>query len=325
MKFFKSKILILGVIFLCFQAVKSQDLLSQNELEKFLDKAEAESQKYARIFKNLSAIEIKTKLYYKASGDLDEKRIIKSLFIVYESPDGKRSQEYRNVLEFNSKNVARDEKETEKFFAKLARIDSGQEESKKLFKESTRFDGRSVSWGVTLAQSRPFKPSLRRFFNFKILGKEKIENRDVWVVEYEQIKPTPLIVANPTQEERKLLSGEQTEYSTVISDKFRPTNPLMRGKLWLDVQTARIWRNDFKINLHPANSSKSIISVEIFNEYQPSDFDIFVPKKFMVRSYKIKGESDKDLTITKDVESFYEYSKFNEFKTEVTDYQTKNN
>lgn len=324
MKNLGAKILTIALIFLCFQASKSQPTLSQAELEKFLDKAEAESQKYTKVFKNLSAIETKTKLYYKPNGDLDEKRLIKSLFIVYESGDGKRSQEYRNVLEFNGRNVERDVKATEKFFAKLAEIGSGQEEFNKIFKESMRFDGKSVSWGMTLFQSRPFQTSLRPFFNFKVIGKEEIENRDVWIIEYRQIRATPLIVANPTNEERKRFDGRQTEYSADLSDKFTPTNPLMSGKIWLDAETARIWRNDFRINLYPANLAKSVVSVEISNEYQPSDFDIFVPRKITVRSYKIKGKSDKDLLITKDVESVYEFSKFSEYKTETKEYKIEN-
>jgi hypothetical protein len=321
MKTFKTKLLIAGMIFLCFQTIKSQNLLSQVELESFLDKAELQSQKYTKVFKNLSAIETKTKFYYKTNGALDEKRFIKSLFIVYESSDGKRSQEYRNVLEFNGKNVSRDERETEKFFAKLAEVDSAQEEFNRILKESMRFDGKSVSWGLTLFQNRPFTKALRPFFNFKVVGKEKIENHETLVIEYEQTKTTPLIIANPTDEEKKLMKGEQIEYSTNISDKFRPTNPLLNGKIWLDAETAQIWRNELKTNLHPANLTKPIVSIEIYNEYQQSDFEILVPKNFLIRSYLIKGAGDKNLMITKDVESIYEFSKFTEFKTEAKDYQ----
>jgi hypothetical protein len=325
MKTFNKKILVFGVIFLLFQTVKSQNLLSQIELESFLDKAELQSQKYTKIFKNLSATETKTKLYYKTNGDLDEKRIIKSLFIVYESPSGNRSQEYRNVLEFNGKNVARDDRETESFFAKLAKTDSLQEEFNRILKESLRFDGKNVSWGMTLFQNRPFAKALRAFFNFRILGKEKIENHEAWIIEYEQTKPTPLILANPTIEEKRQMKGEQVEYSSDISGKLRPTNPLLTGKIWLDAETAQIWRNDLKVNLHPANLTKSIVSVEIYNEYQSSDFDIFVPKKLLVRSYLIKGSSDKDLVVTKDAESIHEFSKFSEFRTESKVYQLKSN
>lgn len=82
-----------------------------------------------------------------------------------------------------------------------------------------------------------------------------------------QTKTTPLIVANPTDEEKKQMKGDQTEYSSDVSDKLLPTNPLMNGRIWLDAETAQIWRNELKINLHPANLAKSIVSVEVYNEY----------------------------------------------------------
>ena len=322
MKIFKTSFLIFLMLLFGFQIAKSQDLISQSELEKFLDKAEEQSQKYTQVFRNLSSEETKTKFYYKTNGDLDEKRVIKSLFIVYESPVGNYSQEYRNILEFNGKNVARDDKATEKFFAKLADADSASEESNRIFKEGTKYDGRSVSWGTTLIQNRPFAQLIRPFFDYKVIGKEKIEGRNVFVVEYQQTEQTLLIAANPTDEEKKLSKNKGgIEYNVVISDDFRPTNPLVSGKIWLDGETAQIWRNEFKITLHPAKLADSIVSVEISNEYQKSDFGILVPENFFVRSYKIKGKSEKDLRITKDVESIYEYSTFREFKTDTKDYK----
>jgi hypothetical protein len=322
MENFNNFFLIILFLIIFIKPVKSQDFLSGSELESFLDKAEEQSEKYSKVFKNLAAEEIKTKFYYKTNGKLDEKRIIKSLFIVYESPENGYSQEFRSVLEFNGKDVARDEEDIEKFFSKLLESKSANKEFEKLFKEGTRYDGRSTSWGMTLTQERPFKKLLRPFFEFKVLEKIKIEGRDVWVIQYQQIKQTPLIKANPTDEEQKQRSGGNY-YNTIVSDNFQPTNPLMSGKIWLDAETAQIWRNELKINLHPEKLSKPIVSIEIFNEYQMSDFDLLLPKKFLVRSFKIEGKNDKTLSITKDVETIYEYTKFKEFKTGVKNYEIK--
>ena len=325
MKNLKVNIFIFAAILLCFQTAKSQSLLSPAEIENFLDKAEGQSQKYSQVFRNLSAQETKTKVYYKTNGDLDEKRVIKSLFIVYESPETKRSQEYRNVLEVDGKDVARDDKATAKFFAKLGNADSSREEYKKLFDEGTRYDGRIVTWGTTLSQERPFTRNRRPFFSFKLIGKDKIEGRDVFVLEYQQTQTIKFIVANPTEKERKKYTGNVSEYSTVISGNFQPTNPLISGKIWLDVETAQIWRNEFQVNLNPENLSKPIVSIESVYEYQTSDFGILVPKKALIRGFRIKGKNDENLSVTKDAESIYEYTKFSEFKTEAKDYEIKEN
>lgn len=318
MKILNSKIIVLTIFLLSFQTINSQQFMSAEELEKLLDRAEEQSQNYSKVFQNLSAEEIKIKIYYKPDGSLDEKRIIKSVFVVYQSPNTKAVQEFRNVTEFNGKNVTRDEKEISKFFDKLTRADTLKEEYEKLFKESVRFDGRSYSWGTTLTQIRPFMPLLRKDFRFQVVGRDKLEGRDVWVIEYEQIKTSPHILANPTSDERKSKQWA-IEYNVLLSDDFRPTNPLLKGKIWLDTETAQLWRNDFKVIIYPKTLSKPVETIHKIFEYQPSNFGILVPKKVETLTSRVKGKNDQTLSVSKNEESIYEYSKFVELKTEAKD------
>ena len=319
--------LLVFVIFLLgFQESKGQNLLSSNKLELLLDKAEFQAQNYGKVFQNLSAEELKTKLYYKKNGQLDEKRLIKSIFVVYQSPNNRRAQEFRNVIEFNSKDVRRSDKQVAKFFEKLAKTKTTKKEYTKIRKEGIRYDGRIVSWGMTLSQTRPFHKTLRKDFKFQLIGKETIDENSVWKIDYEQIKASPYIFSNPTKEEihnRKNLKIKGIEYSTNISNAFRPTNPLMKGTIWLDVATAQIRKNKFEIVFHPQRLTKPITAIELMYEYQSSEFAILVPKKFLIRSFKILGKNDKTLFITKDSESIYEYSNFKKFKTEVDNYEVK--
>jgi len=305
-----------------FQTVKSQDALSQSELENLLHKAENQSQNYVKVFKNLSAEETKTKFRYRRDGGLDEKRIIKSVFVVYQSPNADSTQEFRNVVEFNGKNVSRNDKETAVFFEKLAKADTPKEEFEKIRKESLRYDGNRVSWGMTLYQPRPFSENLKANFQFQTAGKEQIEGRDVWVIEYEQLKPSPYILSNPTDKEEQAKGA--TQYNMPISDAFRPTNPLIKGKIWLDAETGQVWRNQFKVILHPTKLSRPIEATELFYEYQSSQFGILTPKKFVIRTFQIKGNDDKNLAVIKDAETIYEYVKFSEFKTETKEYKIEN-
>lgn len=317
MKKQRAKIFVIIAFLFCIQSVWSQQLPAGAELESLLDKAELQSQNYGKVFRGLSAEELKTKIYYKSNGELDDKRLIKSLFIVYQSPAREQSvDEFRHVLEYNGKQVARDEKEVEKFFAKLAKADTPKEELEKLRKESLRYDGKRISWGVTLIQSRPFMKILRESFAFRVTGREKIEGRDVFVIEYEQTKSSPHILSNPTDAERS--GGQWTiEYNMNLPDAFRPTNPRLKGKIWLDAETLQIWRNEFKVVLNPKNLSKPLETTEIFYEYQSSEFGILVPKKFSIRSFVIKGNSDADLSVVKDSESVFEYSKFSQYKSDA--------
>ena len=316
---YKVKFLVLLLTLICFQTTKSQNALSSSELDSLLNKAEKQSQNYVKVFQNLSAEETKTISRYRRDGSTDEKRVIKSIFVVYQSPNAASAQEFRNVVEYNGKNVSRSDKETAAFFAKLAKADTTKEEYAKIKEESLRYDGSRRSWGMTLYQQRPFSANLKANFKFQIAGKEKIEGRDVWVIEYEQTKPSPYILSNPTGKEEQAKGS--THYDMPISDELRPTKPLMKGKIWLDAETGQIWRNQFVIILHPAKLSRPIQASEFSYEYQLSEFAILAPKKFIIRSPRINGSGDKDLTKVNDSEIVYEYAKFSEFITETKDYK----
>jgi hypothetical protein len=302
--------------------VKAQTILTQTELEDFLGKAEKATAQYSETFKNLFAEETKTFEDYGKNGELKETRRVKSILIVYQSPNNKTVGELRNVTEFNGKNVARQDKEIVEFFEKLAKSDSVREELNRIQKDGIRFDGRSTAWGMTLWQESPLN-LLRPFFEYKIVGREKIENREALIVEYRQTKPTLLVKFNPTNEDwKKEPNGRQ--YFAETPSAFRPANPRINGKIWLDAETAQIWRNEFKIMIQPERFGKFIVALDLSYEYQSSEFKVLVPKKFVIATYKISGSSEKDLSVTKDRVMKFEYSKFNEFKTESKDYKINN-
>lgn len=312
------------IITLCFQNVSAQDLLSNKELESLLEKAELQSQKYKQVFIDLSTEEIKTKLYFKKDGTLDDKRIIKSNFIVYQTPDSKRVQEFRNVFEYNGKNTRRSNKKIGKLFEKLLKTDNPQKEYVLIKKEGTRFDGKVTEWGLTLGQIRPFINNLRNYFNFEVIAQELINKRKVWKITYEQINPIPQITLNRTEEEKKIQQQQKYRgywFNTFYSDDLRPSNALMKGTLWLDKETAQIWRNEFEIVANPSVLSTQVTAVKVSFTYQLSDFDVLVPKKFTYTYFTVEGKNDDTLRVFKSAESIYEYSQFKEFKTEVKDFK----
>lgn len=318
------KYLVIFAFLFGFQIATGQEALSAIELEKLLDKAELQTQKYTKTFRNLSAEETKTIFYFDKKGNLKERRALKSIFIVYQSPHDNSATEFRNVLEFNGKNVQRSAKEAETFFKKVAKIKKSSKEESKLRKEALRYDGMMETWGMTLNQARPFPKPFRDFFDFSVVGKKIVNQNEVWAIKYKQKKTVSYLVANPTKFERKRsakMGG--MEWSTLVSRHFQPTRPLMMGEIWLDAKTAQIWRNEFKIVLNPYRLSKPIVSIKALFEYQSSGFDILVPKMFRIISNRIRGKDDKSLTITKLSSITCSYSKFEEFKTDVEDYEIK--
>ena len=299
--------------------VKAQTILSPSELDNLLERAERSIINYSETFKNLSAEELKTFEDYDKNGEIKETRRIESTFIVYQSAKGGKVNEFRNVLEFNGKTVARQTEEIEKLFEKLARADSVADEWKKIRSEGMRFDGRSSAWGMTLWQESPFG-NLKPFFEFAAVGRERIEGRDVFVVEYRQTKPTLLLKFNPTADDWKK-EPRGREYHAEIGSNFRPFNARQNGKIWLDAETAQIWRNETKIFLEPAQISKPVLAVELIYEYQSSEFKILVPKKFVISFNRISGSNDKNLSVLRERKMTFDYSKFSEFRAETKDYK----
>lgn len=312
------KIVFLFLILLFFSASEAQEV----NLNELITKAEVATIQYTIAFKNLSADELKTFVYYKNDGRIDETRVIKSTFIVYQSPRNKRIDEYRNLLEYNGKNVALNDEKLADFFEKLAKANSDEKERDKLRTESNRYDGQFRSWGMTLSQITPFF-RLRPFFDFKIVGEEMIDGRKVIKIRYLQNKQTLLYKVSPTKEELKA-EPDGWRFDTLISDEFRPTNPVMNGEICLDAETGQIWKNSFKIEVNPAKLSKPVLSSEYVYEYQPSKFGVLIPKIFQTVSYRIQGKNDDTLKVTKVAERKFEYSNYTQIDSEIKKYEVGN-
>ncbi len=308
----KGTVLVSIVIALCSLSGWAQDI----DLEKFLDKGDQANSAYFQIFKNLIAEELKTYDYFRSDGTLDESRKIKSIFVVYQSARTGAVAEYRNVLEFNGKSVARDDSSIQSFFEKLSRAASSNEEIARINKEGDRYDGRSHSHGMTLMPAFVLNNYFRPFFEFHVVGKEKIDGRDVVVIEYKQTKHCPRIKANATDEERK---EEPTglSFDAEIPSNFRPTNPRLQGRLWLDSETAALWRQEYSARIQPAVLSEPVVTTTLLYEYSRSDFGIMVPKRMASTMYRLTGKSDSDLVRTKAAEKTFEYSKFSRPDSEV--------
>ena len=310
----KNCVTALLAVFLTAITVNSQPI----ELEPFLNKADLATSQYIRVFKNLVAEELRTYEYFRKDETLEDSRRIRSIFIVYQSPNNNLVAEYRNVIEFNGKNVARSDADIGKFFGKLANASSSNEEISRLRDEGNRFDGKSHSYGMTLAQTFVLNQYYRPFFEFRITGRELIDGHETIVVQYKQIKPTMLIKANATEVERKQ-EPRGISFDTELPSHFRPTNPRLQGKLWLDAETAELWRNEFSVTIQPAGFSKPHVSSNILYEYRASEYGILLPKRFSVFSYRFSGTSETDISKTKLSTKTFEYSKFTKPGSDIKD------
>lgn len=295
-------------------SVFSQEL----NLESFLEKAEKSSKTYVETFKNLIAEESKSITKFKKNGDVDDLRTIKSNFIVYQSLKDEKFSEFRTVFEFNGKNVSENDEDVVKFFQKLETSENSEEEFKKVKKQSQRFDGKYLVWGMTLGQDFLLRSNVRKIFEYKLLGKEKYNDREVYVIEYRQKIYSNYIMVNPTKTEEKASNGFQ--YDTFMSNDFLPTNPRLNGKMLLDAETGQMWKNEYEVEIKPKSVEKPIVTNQSSYEYQASKFGILVPKSIVVTSFQIFGKPTKSFLVAKLATMKAEYSKFSSLDSEVKDY-----
>lgn len=315
----KKVIVLLILSITLFSNLHAQDKLLTNLLEM----AEKSSQKYVESFKNLIAEERKTIETFKKNQKIDDRRVIKSNFIVYQLQKGDDVSEFRTVLEYNDRKISQSDAEVSKFFEKLAKSDNANEEFKNLKAKSIRYDGNFIVWGMTLGKDFLLQPKVREIFDYKILGKEKLDGRNVYVVEYRQKEYSPYILANPTKDEVR--KPERVfRFDTVIPDKLRPTNPRLNGKMWLDAKNGEMWKNEYQVTIQPAILDKPIVTNESYYEYQPSRFGIAVPKTIVITSYRTFGNPGKDLIVSKFATTTLNYSNFSELDSEAKDYKVGN-
>jgi hypothetical protein len=287
-------------------------------LESFLEKAEKSSKTYVDTFKNLIAEESKTITNFKKNGDVDNFRSIKSNFIVYQSLKNEHFSEFRTVFEYNGKNVSENDEDVVKFFQKLETSENSEEEFKKVKKQSQRFDGKYLVWGMTLGQDFLLSSDVRKIFVYKLLGKEKFNERDVYAIEYNQKDYSSYILVNPTKNEKKPDRGFQ--YDTFMPSDFQPTNPRLNGKMLLDAETGQMWKNEYEVEIRPQSVAKPIVTNQSSYEYQASKFGILVPKSIVITSFQIFGKPTKSFSFAKLATMKAEYSKFSSLDSEVKDY-----
>ena len=80
----------------------------------------------------------------------------------------------------------------------------------------------------------------------------------------------------------------------------------MQGKLWIDAQTFQILREEGEIVVQA--SSPLVMQKAVF-EYEPSKFEIFVPKKIIFTDYDVKkGAGKNDLIPYKFAQVTFDYS-----------------
>ena len=282
-------------------------------LETVLNEAQKQSEIYRETFKNLLADEVKTFEDFDKRGESDGTTTVKSSFLVYQS--GKKATataELRNVLAVDGKPIPDSQKRGEEFLAELEKKSTLESELRQLEKESTKYDKTWQIYGMTLNQAVALAPNLRGAFDFQLQGLENYGGSEVYVVSFQQKAKNPAITIN---EKEKAGAGELTvHYDLNVPGELKKTDLFMRGRLWIDAKTFKIWREEREVIARPADP---VLLLTSNFEYQPSNFEILVPKRISMTVFNVKKEKSGTFSSLKDSSVVFDYSNFRQTNVEV--------
>ncbi len=255
--------------------------LSDTELQAFLTTATEKTSEYSNVFKNLTVEEIKTFETFDKDGKIKSRKKILSDLIVYEPETGEgRLGEFRNVREVDGRKIKNSEKRTVKIFAELANAKSFEEELKKLNKESSRYDENLSFYGITFTQFVPLASSLILSFKFEEIDRENIEGKEALVIKFQQISVNPNI-----------------NLKINAPDFFEISHTFYRGKVWLDLKNQRILRLITELTADSAKFTEPFVTLRQEYYYQPSDFEIYLPRKIVSENFTPQTDEDVKLLL----------------------------
>lgn len=274
------------------------------ELEKLIRRASLSVSEYKARFKDLTADEEQKVEEYDSAGQLKRQRRIVSELVIYQSQlDTSLMGEYRNVRSVDGVAVAKREERLVKLFGRLAKADSVKKELDRINRESQRYDQRYSLYGLTLNQGLLLDESVRASFQYTDAGREQVNGRDVIVLRYQQVAQSPKL-------------------STTLSlpSVLKGAEPLYRGRLWLDAETAQIRREERELTLRLSSLKHPLILMRFEFEYADSSFGMLTPQRIVWSNFdRGRTGADKLPELSLGGKVTFEYRNFRRFDVSLPD------
>lgn len=281
-------------------------------LETILTEAEKQVANYQEAFKNLIAVETKTTETYNDGGEVKKTNTVESNFLVYQSgKNDKVTSELRNVTKVDGKLIPDSKAKSDQFFAELQKTTTVEAELEKIEKETSRYDKTVETSGLTLNEGIILAGNLRPYFDFQLTGAENYQGSQVYVVSYQQTKKSPYVTLNSKDAGS---SEPSLDFRFELPKALKNSDPLLRGKLWIDANNFQLRREDRELTVVEAGNPLVVLS-NIF-EYQPSEYEIMVPKQISLVTNVIRND-DGGFVAEKDSKVTFDYSKFRKSNVEV--------
>ena len=274
------------------------------ELEELTRRAALSVSEYKAKFKDLTADEEQGVEEYDGEGKLERQRRIVSELVIYQSRlDTSLTAEYRNVRTVDGVAVTKRGERLVSLFGRLAKADSVKKEIDRISRESRRYDLASSIYGETLDQGLPLDPNVRASFQFTAAGRERVDGRDVVVLQYQQVAQTPYIT-----------------FKFSLPPVLKGAEPLFRGRLWVDAETAQLRREERELTLRHPSLAGPLVFMRFEFDYEASHFGILTPRRIVVSTYnRGRTRADKQPELLLGGKVVFEYGGFRRFDVDPPD------
>ena len=271
---------------------------SSAKLEELIRQARLGVSDYKAKFKDLTADEEQKAEEYNGEGKLKRQRRIVSELVIYQSQlDTSMTAEYRYVRVVDGVAVAKREERLMNLFNRLAKADSVKKELDRIGRESRRYDHRYSIYGLTLNQGLLLDANLRSSFHYTEAGRERVNGREVVVLQYQQVAQSPQLT---------------TKIS--LPSELKGAEPLYRGRLWVDAETAQIWREERELTLRHGSSKRPLLYMRFEFEYVGSSFGLLTPRRVVWSTYdRGRTGADKQPELLLGGKVVFEYGGFRRF------------
>jgi len=292
----KSGLLTLGIV-LCVLLFSSQD---RDPIGVLLDRAADNARRYTDAMRNVTAEEVRLTELFDKSGNVSQRRKTVSDLVVH-TAGSETLAEFRNVREVDGKAIKGGEGRLEDLLRKLSSTDSLTNELEIIDLESSRYDlGDMRMKGMALNQAWPLEVDrFRRTAQFTREATETVSGHTTIVIRYEMAG---------------LAESPQTRS---LVELVKPSRLFSRGRVWIDSETAEIWRYETETMVQETPQSEPLAWDRMEFDYVPSSFGIPIPRKIVWVSNSTVSREKGRLKLSLKGRVTAEYGMFKRFGTEI--------
>jgi hypothetical protein len=249
--------------------------------------------------RNLTAEETRLTELFDKNGRVSKRRQIISDLVIHAAGTDTLA-EFRSIRVVDGKPIKGGESRLESLSTKLAVANSLTNELEIVDRESSRYDLDEMRMkGMALNQAWPLEEDqFRRAAQFTRGGTAAISGRDTVIVNYE-------------------IESTESSQSRNLHELLKPARVFVRGRIWIDLETAEIWKYEMDTMVQETPSSEPLAWDHMEFDYVPSSFGVPTPRRIVwVSNSTITREKGK-LRLSPKGRVTAEYGTFKRFGTDV--------